>query len=332
MKKYRRLRLFSYLVIVYMMMAFTWWSVLLFAKNRDAFKAKTELLRIGMAAENLYENEEQFLQTGAYIDLAAKYRRQEQMILGEALMFVITLIIGVWLINRGYNKEMAAAQQRRNFLLSITHELKSPIASIRLVLDTFGRRSLDREKSAKLVRSGLQEADRLNQLVNNLLLSARLDTAYNPSFEILDVSSLFTVIIGQLRDKFPDERIQAHIPEALPEMEGDRDGLTSILINLVENAIKYSGKKAFVGVKVEASEKELQLIVADEGVGIPEAEKKRIFTQFYRIGNEDTRKTKGTGLGLYIVDQIVKAHRGKIKISDNSPKGSIFKISLPLHQ
>ncbi|MCB0704504.1 MAG: GHKL domain-containing protein [Saprospiraceae bacterium] len=332
MAKYRRLRLLSYLVIAYMLMAFSWWSVLLFTKNKDAFLAKSELLRIGMAAEELYQGEAHFRQTTPFQNLAAKYRRQEWMILGEALVFIITLIIGVWFINRGYKKEMEAAQQRRNFLLSITHELKSPIASIRLILDTFGKRQLRPEQSEKLVNSGLQEAERLHQLVNNLLLSARLETAFQPVFEFIDLPVLLNQVITQMQGKYPGAKIVAQIPSDLPGIQADQDGLISILTNLIENAIKYSEDPAEIYFSCQNQVLDFYFEVADKGIGISDSEKKRIFTQFYRIGNEDTRKTKGTGLGLYIVDQIVKAHRGKIKVQDNSPKGSIFSVQLPWHQ
>ena len=145
-----RLRLLSYIVIAYMMMAFAWWSILLFTKNRDAFRAKRDLFRIGMIADGTVKNDQEFLATDVYKNLSKQYQRQEWMILGEATFFVISLVIGVWLINRGYNKEVNAAQQRRNFLLSITHELKSPIASIRLVLETFMKRKLSPEQVGQI--------------------------------------------------------------------------------------------------------------------------------------------------------------------------------------
>ncbi len=138
-------------------MAFTWWTVLLFTKNRDAFKAKSELNQVILAAKGEIKSKEEFLISQDYQFLKKKYQSQEWMIAGEAVFFVVSLIIGVWLINRGYNKEVNAAEQRRNFLLSITHELKSPIASIRLVLETFLKRSLKGEQIDKLGTAALKE-------------------------------------------------------------------------------------------------------------------------------------------------------------------------------
>ena len=311
-------------------MAFTWWSVLLYTKNRDAFRAKTELVRIGMVAEGLFQDEESFRQSQQYQSLQEDYRRQEWMIAGEAAVFVVTLIIGVWFINRGYNKEMQAAQQSRNFLLSITHELKSPLASIRLILDTFGRRELPREKAEQLVRSGIRESDRLHELVNNLLFSARLDSAYKPVFEEVHPAEIIPPILEKLKAKHPEVRFETQVTPQLPTLWAEPAGITSILLNLAENAVKYSNAPAEVGIHLEQKGAYLVLRVLDKGFGIPDAERELIFKQFYRVGNEDTRKTKGTGLGLYIVDQIVRAHQGRIRVRSNEPKGSIFEVELPL--
>jgi signal transduction histidine kinase len=329
MKQNIRLRLLSYGVIAYMMMAFAWWSVLLFAKNKDAFHAKTELLKIGMAAEGLVTNDLQFSRTEQYQSLVRQYQRQEWMILGEAVVFVISLVIGVWLINRGYYKEMTAAQQRRNFLLSITHELKSPIASIRLVLETVRKRQLKPEQLDKLSNSGLQETERLHALVNDLLLSAKLETAYQPQLELLDLSEIFEEIVEKIREKHSDARVSFRIDPGTPQIQGDRLGLSSLAINLLENAVKYSNGEPQVDVRLGRHNSNIRIEVADQGIGIGDKEKKKIFEKFYRVGSEDTRQTKGTGLGLYIVKQIVIAHRGAISVLDNQPKGTIFRIDLP---
>ncbi len=325
-----QLRLLSYVVIAYMLMAFAWWSILLFTKNRDAFYAKRDLLRIGMIAEGLIKNDSDFYASSAYRALENSYRRQEWMILGESAVFVFSLIIGIWLINRGYHKEVLAAKQRRNFLLSITHELKSPIASIKLIFETFARRELPREQAAKLIKTGLQETDRLYTLVEDLLLSAKLETAYQPHLEKIDMAELLEDLIEKMRAKYPQTTFRFEEDVVNPMLLGDRSGLTSVAINLLENAVKYSPDKPIVDARLIQHNGTLRFEVADQGIGIPDNEKKQIFEKFYRVGSEDTRKTKGTGLGLYIVDQIVKAHRGVIQVLDNQPQGTIFRIELPL--
>lgn len=325
-----KLRLLSNFVIVFLLLAFGWWSVLLYTKNKDAFVAKSNYLQIVLAAKGQVANQGEFEETVDFLDLEAKYKRQEWMIFGEALFFIISLVIGIYIINRGYNREMVAAQERRNFLLSITHELKSPISSIRLVLETFLKRDLGKDQINQLSGTALEETERLTTLVEDLLLAAKMENHYQPVLEPVNVVDLIDQMVEKLRAKFPAVTFSFSYDELIPTIMADKTGLTSITINLLENAVKYSPTPAMI--KVQASRKGnlLALDFADQGYGITEKEKKKIFRKFYRTGSEDTRSTKGTGLGLYIVKEIVEAHQGTITVQDNQPRGSIFKIKLPL--
>ncbi len=332
MKGIPRLRLLSYGVIAYMLLAFAWWSVLLFTKNRDAFAAKRELLHLVMIAREEINTDEDFFKSKPYLELEQSYKRQEWMVLGEALVFVISLVIGVWLINRGYNKQVMAAQQRRNFLLSITHELKSPIASIKLVLETFRKRKLRDDQIQKLSNNGLKEAERLNTLVTDLLLSAKLETAYSPYMEDLNLAELLEDLVYKIQDKSPKAQLHFHHQTNISDMHGDKAGLTSVFINLLENAIKYSSGNPVIHVSIKQKNNHIQIEIADNGIGVPDKEKEHIFEKFYRVGSENTRTTKGTGLGLYIVKEIIKAHKGNIQVKDNLPKGTVFCIELPVEK
>ena len=328
-----RIRLLSYLVIAYMILAFFWWSILLFNKNRDAFRAKSQLMKIEMIEHGEIKDNAHFLKSAQYTSLSKHYTRQEWMIVGEAIVFVISLVLGVYFINRGYNKEMIASQQSRNFLLSITHELKSPIASIRLVLETLLKRELPREKTNQLQVNALKETERLNTLVNNLLFSAKLESTYQANKEPLDLHELLEEIITKLNDKYPDATFTFKQEGEMPYFQGDKMGMISVALNLLENAVKYSGNGGKANIEAHLSmqgDEQIKLEIKDQGVGIPEKEKKQIFRKFYRVGNEDTRTAKGTGLGLYIVDQIIRAHSGQISVHDNVPKGSVFEILLPI--
>lgn len=326
-----------------MLLAFAWWSILLWTNNRDAFNAKVELQRMGMVTEQMAQGQSsgrseqqmieeairRYYQSAEYLKLSKYYTRREYMIVGEGIVFVISMAIGVWLINRGYNKEVTAAQQRRNFLLSITHELKSPLASIRLILETFQKRKLTQEQAAKLTRNGLTETERLTTLVNDLLLSAKLETVYEPQLESTDLAMLVREIIQKLKYKYPKVAFSIREDNHIPAIEADKLGLTSVILNLLENAVKYTPDEAKIDVVLDREEEIVSLSVADNGIGISDKDKRQIFEKFYRVGNEDTRKTKGTGLGLFIVKEIVKTHQGKISVLDNQPKGTIFRIQLP---
>ena len=313
---------------VYMLFAFGWWTALLIRMNEDARGAKTEVQKLGMQIEGLYQDSIGFVQTGKYVDIERKYDKQRRMIWEEGSVIFIGFLFGIWFINGAHKREMGFANQRRNFILSITHELKSPIASIQLILQTFIKRQLDKSQSDKLSKSALTEAERLNELVNNLLLSAQLETAYHPHFEEISLGRMLEEIVEKMRVKYPNAVFDFQHQE-VPIFWGERLGIASVFLNLIENAVKYSKGVAAVRVECRYDSERFLVEVADTGIGILDREKRKIFEKFYRSGNEDTRQTKGTGLGLYIVDQIVKAHGGTIRVVDNKPSGSLFSVMLP---
>lgn len=326
-----QLRIISYLVIFYMLLAFSWWTVLLHTKNRDAFLAKNELLKLSLIAKNEIKNEEDFLKNSFHIELRDAYKRQEWMILGEASVFVLSLLIGIVFINRGYHKEILAAKQSSNFLLSITHELKSPIASIRLGFETLQRKKLSEEQSHVLLKNGINDTDRLNNLVSDLLLSARLESTYQLNTELFSLEILIDECVQLLKQKFPSAIIKVNLIKEIPEILADYSAIRSVIINLLENAVKYSDSVPEIIIGLTSNNERCNIEISDKGIGIDQSERKKIFEKFYRVGNEDQRKTKGTGLGLYIVDQIVRAHNGSITVSSNQPKGTIFNVFLPFN-
>ena len=326
------LRLLSYGIMAYMLIALGWWSILLFSKNQDAYAARTQLLKITLVAQGEVKNDYEFRATPAYAELHQEYQHQKLMILGETLLLVVTLFIGIWFVNEGYNKVIAATRERRNFLLSITHELKSPIAGIRLVLETFRKRELNRNQQEMLLGNALKETHRLQALVNDLLLSARLDQGYQPTLEPINLVVLLEEIITTLEIKYPEADITLTHDADMPPTLGDRAGLSSVAYNLLENAIKYSPNPARVHTSVHLRAGRIHWTVADEGYGIPALERVKIFDKFYRVGSEDTRKTKGTGLGLYIVQSIINAHEGQISVHDNDPHGTRFELQLPFRK
>ncbi|WP_367388789.1 sensor histidine kinase [Lewinella sp. LCG006] len=327
-----QLRFLTYFIMGYMLLAFVWWSFLLFTKNRDAFQAKIELQQIGMAAEGVIKSPMDFYVSERYQELVSAYRKQERMIMGETIFLSLSLLAGIYVIYRGYRREVDASRQQRNFLLSITHELKSPLAGIRLALETIAKRGdqLPLDKRQMLSQRGIKEADRLNKLVEDLLLSARLESAYQFHQEPLDLQELTERIVLQQSQQNPEADIEFICAKPLAMVSGDRQALTSVVINLIENALKYSPPPAKVTVALRQEDKLLHLEVADQGIGINAMDKKRVFEKFYRVGSEDTRKTKGTGLGLFIVKELIRAHHGTIKVRDNQPQGTIFAITLPV--
>ena len=314
------MRILTYSVMFYMSLALIWWSVLLYKNNEELREVKTEKLALNTPG---YE--------AKIADINHFHRRKARMILGEGMVFGAMLIVGLFLIQRFFQKEMESAQKQKNFLLSITHELKSPIASVNLITETLQKRDLDKIKQNSLLSGILTENKRLEKLINNLLLSAKLQTRYQYNFEKNDLFAVIESHVEKYKVLFP--ALELHLdgkPGIMVDI--DKEAFESVISNLLENAIKYAGTAKPIDVKVYPAHKYACLEVIDMGPGISKHEKNKIFEPFYRIGNEETRDNKGTGLGLYIVGRIVKAHKGKIDMEDNQPAGTICKISLPLNE
>lgn len=325
-----RLPVLTYLIIAYMFLAFGWWGILLLRKNEQAHVAQVNELAYRMAVQQ-GSNNEAFRNTEVYHQLTKDFDRGQKMIIGEAIILVLSLIGGLFMLFRSLRKEISAAQQQRNFLLSITHELKSPLAGIRLILETFQkRRELKPEIQEKLSTNALAETDRLTALVNDLLLSAKLENVYDINEETLDLGEVIHDAAERVAMKYKTSSLHVDIAPDVGMVNGDRLGLTSVAVNLLENAAKYSQPNPVIHTSLQrGGARELIWEVSDNGMGIPDREKRRVFTKFYRVGNEDTRTTKGTGLGLFIVKQLVEKHGGQLELLDNKPQGTTFRIYLP---
>jgi signal transduction histidine kinase len=327
-KKSKGFDILFYFVISYVMIAGGWWSYLLYIKNEDALLSKKEVLWYKMK-ENGNHDEQSYLESVQYTKLEEQYGRQKWMIFSESAVLLILTILGIWRIAKSRQKEIEVANQQRNFLLSITHELKSPIAAIKLALQTFNRRKLNEQQHAMLTTNALSDIHRLNKLVEDLLLAARVDGGYSYSFSEADLVQLLNKSIEIASSNFDGEIVFNHASNQAIVQRADHAMLTSAFLNIIENAVKYAKESKKIIVNLKSLKNQYSLEIVDFGQGIPKAERDNIFNKFYRIGNEDTRKTKGTGLGLHIVKQVITAHKGLVSVKANVPNGSIFSILLP---
>src|SRR6201994_857061 len=251
------------------------------------------------------------------------------MILGEGSMFVFVFVFGAVSLHKSIKKERKLHDQKKNFLLSVTHELKSPLASIKLLLQTIQKRDLTKQQTQDFIGKALLDIERLDDMVENMLLASKIDNhSYTFPKAEFNLSALVDNVVNRLQLNKCDINEQLINAEIEPKIEitGDKFALTSVVTNLIENAIKYSGPCEVVDVKLYSREGKTYLEVADHGIGIADAEKSRIFERFYRVGSEETRNTKGTGLGLYIVKEVLDKHEASIKVKDNNPTGSIFEV------
>lgn len=251
------------------------------------------------------------------------------MIIGEGIFFLIIFIVFAFRLKGAFVRDYKLQQQQRNFLLAITHELKSPLASIKLYIQTMLKRDLSKEQQNQFLSNSLKDIERLDVLVENVLIATKLE-GVRPSFpkENVDLSELIQQVAHRLQiNACTTQVIQLEIDPKV-YIYADKFAITNVVTNLIENAIKYSPEEGHIKVVLgeDTTAGTILFSVADQGVGIDNEEKKRIFNKFYRVGNESTRKTKGTGLGLYIVKTVLEKHGAQIKVKNNQPRGSIFEV------
>jgi signal transduction histidine kinase len=252
------------------------------------------------------------------------------MICGEGSIFILVFLVGAFWLHRSIKRERKLQEQKKNFLLSVTHELKSPLASIKILLQTIQKRDLTKAQTVDFISKALTDIDRLDDMVENMLLASKIDNrSYTFPKDRFNLSVLVDSVVNRLQLTKCDNTQQIIDAEIEPKVQitGDKFALTSVVTNLIENAIKYSGPCEVVAVKLFSREGKVFLQVADHGIGIADTEKGRIFDRFYRVGSEETRNTKGTGLGLFIVKEVLDKHQASIKVKDNRPVGSIFEVT-----
>lgn len=250
------------------------------------------------------------------------------MVVGEGSVFLFLLLVGAYFIHHSIKKEDNLLEQQQNFLLSVTHELKSPLAAIKLSLQTLVKRDLPKEMQQSLLSNSLKDIERLDTLVENMLLATRIESrSYSFPKERINFSELVVRIADRLQvHSCGEEQIIKSTVQPNIYLEGDSFTLSSVVSNLIENAVKYSSPCSEVEVSLCQNDGHAVLVVSDKGPGISDEEKMLIFDKFYRVGSEKTRKTKGTGLGLFIVKEVLQQHDADVVVKDNVPQGTIFEV------
>ncbi len=225
-----------------------------------------------------------------------------------------------------------ADRMKSTFVSVVSHELKTPVALIKGYASTLQR--TDAHWDAKTVSDSLKviedESDRLGELIDNLLDASRAQAG---SFKVvrveLDIDQLVTDAVARFRPQAPRHRLVAEVPADLPLVYADHARITQVLSNLLSNAVKYSPDGGDVRVSSRVAPSEVIISVSDPGPGIPESDQPQLFSRFHRLENALTRRTPGTGLGLYLSKSIVEAHGGRIWVESDGQHGSTFRFSLP---
>jgi two-component system, OmpR family, sensor histidine kinase CiaH len=308
-------------LLAYIIVALLWWLISLENQNHEMadLKIKHQISRVDKAK---FPTEYQ----KALQEVEIERKRNTTKYVSEGITFLALIMIGAVYVYRAVRQQIKLQQQQQNFMMAITHELKTPIAIAKLNLETLQKHQLEDTKRQKLIQMTLQETTRLNNLASNILVSSQLEGGrYRISMEELNFSDLVKNSVHDFMHRFPDRKWTDNIDQEV-DVEGDPLLLEMLVNNLLENALKYSPKNGAISCGLSSTRGNVQFSVKDEGPGIPDEEKKKIFQKFYRIGSEQTRTTQGTGLGLYLCKKIAEDHSASIEVTDNTPTGCIFTV------
>ncbi|HEY0981938.1 sensor histidine kinase [Schlesneria sp.] len=269
-----------------------------------------------------------------WIAVLARSAGWSALIIGVAVFALILVGLSFYLFLM--IKEVRLNQRQANFIDSVTHELKSPIASLRLYLETLEMRSISDEQRTKFYRVMEEELERLDHLITQLLEVGRIDAIGAQSDpEELSLEAVLRKCGAAACAHHKREEAETISYDVQPMMVfARRLVLETIFRNLLDNAIKYAGDPPQVEVQVRGGDRGRVIIrIIDNGLGVPHELRKRIFGMFFRGGSELTRRQKGTGLGLYIVHTLVKLLNGRVSVHDRVGRsGSVFEVDLPGHR
>lgn len=313
-KKFALITITYWLVLAYAIAALLFWFLALNNQN-------TQMISLKM--EGLNKNSSTYKQQ--VTALTSIQKRKKAQYLGEGITFLAIILLGAIFVYKAIRKQLKLSAQQQNFLMAVTHELKTPIAITQLNLETLKKRKLDPEKQEKIINNTLQEANRLNSLCNNILFSSQFEAnAYISNKDEIALDYIIEQIVEQHKKRNPTATYTTQLQEI--NILADKVLIEILINNLLDNAIKYSPAPAQITIALQNLNGKTVFSVSDNGIGIEAEERYKVFDKFYRVGAENTRTTKGTGLGLYLCKKIAQAHQAKIGVFNNQPHGSTFTI------
>jgi signal transduction histidine kinase len=317
-KKIQRIFIIYWVLLAYIIAALVFWFITLNNQNREM----SELRKLPFSDSVAYSAELEKIEDGR--------KRKIKQYAGEGSTFLLVIMTGAIFVYRAVRRQLKISQEQHNFMMAVTHELKTPIAVVKLNLETIQKRNLDKEQHQRLMQNTLHETNRLNALCNNMLLSSQIEAGgYSTVNEEINFGQLVTSCIEDFGMRYPQRVISSKLEEDI-YVQGDPFLLQISVNNLLENAIKYSPKETDINVRLSKDLSLARLEVEDHGPGIEDEFKNKVFEKFYRLGNEATKRAKGTGLGLYLTKKIIKNLGGNIFIENNKLGGSTFTVQLKL--
>jgi signal transduction histidine kinase len=290
------------------------------------------------------EMERNFADAFPNLILAIKYRGTTVAEIGARFLtynyivlaaLSLLMVGGIWLTYRNVSREMNLARLKSDFVANVSHELRTPLALIRLYAETLELgRLTSQEKYQEYFRIIREESERLTALINNILDFSRIEAGRKEyEFKETNLAELVHSTLDSYRFQIEQNgfAFEENISGDIPPVVVDREAIARSLLNLVNNALKYSKDQKYIGVSLYRSNGSVNLEVRDRGIGIPANEQEKIFEKFYRCGDPLVHNIKGSGLGLSLVRHIARAHGGDVSVESVPEKGSKFTIALPLH-
>ena len=250
------------------------------------------------------------------------------------IVLIVAIAVGMSILLRNLGIQLKLAKMYDNFIANVTHELKSPLASIQLYLQTLKNRDVPAKKQEEFYDTMMRDAERLKDLINSILeISALEQKRTEQEFKVFEADEIFKRLIQDSAEKFKLIEKQLKFKGNLnSKCMIDPKAMQIVFDNLVDNSLKYSIEEAIITVGFSEDSKNIYIEFSDRGIGIPAHEEKKIFNKFYRIYNNESPNVKGTGLGLYRVREILKLHKGNIGVKNEDIKeGSTFLIELPIY-
>ncbi len=247
----------------------------------------------------------------------------------------LVLLFGAWLIYRSIKKQMELAQLKSDFISNVSHEIRTPLALISMYIETLDMNRVKTEEKKKEYYSVIyNETQRLSKLVNKILNFSQIDNNKKKYvFTKANINSIVNEVINTFRYHLENKNfeLKLELAEDIPQISADTEALTDAIVNLVDNAIKYSGEQKFIGIKTGQQKENVFIEIKDSGIGISENDQKKIFEKFYRVTEKNLAyKAKGSGLGLSIVKHVIDKHNAKISVKSKVGSGTSFKVVFPV--
>lgn len=305
-------------LVVYVLAMVVWWIIFMAELTAEKFKMAAQL---GATPE--------------YVEALHRQEISRQIMLGmEGVVFLLVILLGVWLFYRSLQQAGRLRTRQENFVMAVTHELKTPLASMRIYLDTLQSEKISVERKLTVVPRIKQDLRRLERLVEDILEAGRFESGeFRLNRQLIDLAALLHTVADGVADRSEGAQIKlTRLIESDVPVMADAPVIGRAISAIIDNATKYSGgSPADITITLRRRKHRAEITIVDKGLGIDKQELGPIFDRFYRVGDEMTRASSGTGLGLYLCREMIRAHGGDVSAhSEGVGHGAEFVIALPL--